>query len=110
MITEETVGISGIQTRVVGIEGEHADHLTTTTAHTFDPLSLSQVPNNLSTFYLRRKLSMTKVILLGQEVDKIDWAEPENEVDEDIMATVNADSHKLHLTRAAVAEVGGAGK
>ena len=27
------VGVSGIRTRIVGIEGEHADHLTTTTAH-----------------------------------------------------------------------------
>ena len=25
--------LSGIQTRIVGVEGEHADHLTTTTAH-----------------------------------------------------------------------------
>ena len=28
----KTVGISGIRTRIVGVEGEHADHLTTTTA------------------------------------------------------------------------------
>ena len=27
-----TVGVSGIRTRIVGVEGEHADHLTTTTA------------------------------------------------------------------------------
>ena len=26
----KTVGFSGIQTRIVGAEGEHADHLTTT--------------------------------------------------------------------------------
>ena len=26
-----TVGFSGIRTRIVGVEGEHADHLTTTT-------------------------------------------------------------------------------
>ncbi len=39
-------------------------------------------------FRYRRKLSPAKVVLLGQELDKIDWAEPENEVDEDIMATV----------------------
>ena len=26
---------------------------------------------------------------MGQEIDKIDWAEPENEVDEEIMATVS---------------------
>ena len=30
-LTEKTVGISGIRTRIVGVEGEHADHLTTTT-------------------------------------------------------------------------------
>ena len=28
----KTVGVSGIRTRIVGVEGEHADHLTTTTA------------------------------------------------------------------------------
>jgi hypothetical protein len=26
---------------------------------------------------------------MGQEIDKIDWAEPENDVDEEIMATVS---------------------
>ena len=31
--TEKTVGISGIQTRIVRVEGKHADHLTPTTAH-----------------------------------------------------------------------------
>ena len=30
--TEKTVGISGIQTWIGGVEGERADHLTTTTA------------------------------------------------------------------------------
>ena len=30
--TEKTVGISRIQTRIVRVEGEHANHLTTTTA------------------------------------------------------------------------------
>ena len=30
--TEKTVDFSGIRTRTVGVEGEHADHLTTTTA------------------------------------------------------------------------------
>ena len=28
--TEKTVGFSGIRTKIVGVEGEHADHLTTT--------------------------------------------------------------------------------
>ena len=31
-ILYNTVGLSGIRTRIVGVEGEHADHLTTTTA------------------------------------------------------------------------------
>ena len=30
--TEKTVGFSGIRTQIVAVEGEHADHLTTTTA------------------------------------------------------------------------------
>ena len=30
--TGKTEDFSGIQTRIVGVEGEHADHLTTTTA------------------------------------------------------------------------------
>ena len=30
--TEKTVGFSGIRTRIVGVEGQHSDHLTTTTA------------------------------------------------------------------------------
>ena len=29
--TEKTIGFSGIRTRIVRVEGEHADHLTTTT-------------------------------------------------------------------------------
>ena len=32
MFTEKMVGFSGIRTRIVGVEGEHAYHLTTTTA------------------------------------------------------------------------------
>ena len=30
--TVKTVGVSGIRTRIVGVEGEYANHLTTTTA------------------------------------------------------------------------------
>ena len=29
--TEKTVGFSGIRTRIVGVEGDQGDHLTTTT-------------------------------------------------------------------------------
>ena len=32
-IIEKTLGFSGIRIWIVGVEGEHADHLTTTTAH-----------------------------------------------------------------------------
>ena len=30
---KKTVDVSGIWTRIVGVEDKHADHLTTTTAH-----------------------------------------------------------------------------
>ena len=33
--TEKTVGFSGIRTRIVGVEGKHADHLTTTMAQNY---------------------------------------------------------------------------
>ena len=33
ILQKKTVGFSGIRTRIVGVEYEHADHLTTTTAH-----------------------------------------------------------------------------
>ena len=36
----------------------------------------------------RRKLLLGRIFLCGQEVEKIDWAEPENEVDEEIMSKV----------------------
>ena len=36
---EKTLGFSGIRTRIVGVEGEHADHLTTTTAPAQDMLA-----------------------------------------------------------------------
>ena len=32
---KRTEGFSGIQTRIVGVEGEHADHLSTTTDPTY---------------------------------------------------------------------------
>ena len=44
----KTVGVSRIQTRIVGLEGEHADHLTTTTALPFD-------------FHLKVKLNASNV-------------------------------------------------
>ena len=30
--TVKSIGFSGIRTRIISVEGEHADHLTTTTA------------------------------------------------------------------------------
>ena len=36
----------------------------------------------------RRRLVPTKICLKGQEIEKVDWAEPEDEVDEDVMSTV----------------------
>ena len=32
ILQKKALGFSGIRTRIVGVEGEHADHLTTTTA------------------------------------------------------------------------------
>ena len=40
----KTVGISGIGTRIVGVEGEHADHLTITTAKYFDVVYIYLFP------------------------------------------------------------------
>ncbi len=37
----------------------------------------------------RRKLVPGRIYLLGQEIEKVDWAEPENEVDEEIMNKVS---------------------
>ena len=36
----------------------------------------------------RRKLVPGRVFICGQEIDKVDWAEPEPEVDEETMAKV----------------------
>ena len=47
----KTAGFSGIRTGIVGVEGEHADHLTTTTAHWPDFLA------QLYSFYNDRSLN-----------------------------------------------------
>ena len=45
-ILQKNVDFSGIETRIVGVEGEQADHLTITTAH--DPqYSVANLINNL---------------------------------------------------------------
>ena len=41
LFTEKSVAFSGIQTRIVGAEGKHADHLTAITAHYFDNFVLN---------------------------------------------------------------------
>ena len=47
----------------------------------------------------RRKLaSPARFNLLGMEVSKVDWAQPETEVDEDIMAKVNDSIELKHDT------------
>ena len=38
----------------------------------------------------RRKLVPGRIHLLGQEIEKVDWADPENEVDEEIMSKVRS--------------------
>ena len=48
---KKTVGFSGIQTRIVGEEGTHADHLTTTTA-TLCFVSIKDILISLSEFCL----------------------------------------------------------
>ena len=46
ILQENNVDVSRIQTRIVGIEGEHADHLTTTTAQKINRLNLSSLTSN----------------------------------------------------------------
>ena len=41
LFTEKSVAFSGIQTRIVGAEGKHADHLTAITAHYFENFVLN---------------------------------------------------------------------
>ena len=36
----------------------------------------------------RRKLVPGKIYLMGHEIEKVDWAEPENQVDDEIMSKV----------------------
>ena len=36
----------------------------------------------------RRKLVPGRIHLFGQQIEKVDWAEPEHEVDEDVMSKV----------------------
>jgi hypothetical protein len=43
----------------------------------------------------RRKLVPGKVFIFGMEIAKVDWAEPEIEVDEEIMAKVKFDFTKF---------------
>jgi RNA recognition motif-containing protein len=36
----------------------------------------------------RRRLVPGRIFILGHEIEKVDWAEPENEVDEEVMSKV----------------------
>ena len=44
--------------------------------------------NHRAAALARRRLVPTKIIINGHEIEKVDWAEPQNEVDEEIMSTV----------------------
>ena len=48
--TEKTVGFSGIQTRIVGVQGGHADHLTVTTAYAANRSSVGLVVHGCGTY------------------------------------------------------------
>ena len=43
-LQKKTVYFSGIRTQIVGVEGEHADHLTTTTTHGPPPRCVKVYP------------------------------------------------------------------
>ena len=53
--TEKTVGFCGLQTQIIRVEGEHADHLTSTTAPSTDLVD-SLIPNE----YKRRGRSVSR--------------------------------------------------
>ena len=61
---EKTEGFSGIRTRIVEVEGEHADHLTTTTAHSPNIFSLTAAGAKLS----HRGRSTIALVGFGQVV------------------------------------------
>jgi len=44
--------------------------------------------NHRAAALARRRLVPTKIVINGQEIEKVDWAEPQIEVDEEIMSTV----------------------
>ena len=62
----KTVGVSGIRTRIVGVEGEHADHLTTTTA---------LIPSILHLYFhpLRTKSSLSMFYLQSFQTNDYPW-------------------------------------
>ena len=60
-ILHKTLVFSVIQTQIIGVEGKHADHLTTTTAHELKPL--------VHTFDWFIKFVLYKIITL-----KISWS------------------------------------
>ena len=54
--TENTVGVSGIRTRIIGVEGEHADHhlSTTTAAHNLRMLFQAKVKVGFEKIWLSK--------------------------------------------------------
>lgn len=44
--------------------------------------------NHRAAALARRRLVPTKIVIKGHEIEKVDWAEPQNEVDEEVMSKV----------------------
>jgi len=53
----------------------------------------------------RRKLVPGRIYILGHEIEKVDWAEPENEVDEEIMSKVRMESMADRVTHGGSSKV-----
>ncbi len=47
----------------------------------------------------RRKLVPGRIFLFDQEIEKVDWAEPENEVDDEVMAKVSKDFDEIRKSQ-----------
>ena len=64
-LTEKTVGVRRIRTQIVGVEGKHADHLTTTTAQPrlFNTVLLQLVVSKVWLDLNHRSLVMEETVL-----------------------------------------------
>ena len=69
---EKTIGFSRIQTWIVGAEGEHADHSTTTTALVFNMFILPRYLDQIDYFNDKTKWNQSKKVgtfhSLGPEI------------------------------------------